>query len=508
MSRKKQLIYRIFGWGFEKNVKKDKRREFIQKLSHEIQNPHFLPQNLRGRITHNEKLNRWMRLENMEVGPSVVGNEGVLGKYILVVKSDLFCASTLLTCYPDSEDEDSDAEMDFAKPKWTQSPALRRTLFEQETIGLEDLFGQPEPLNMEELFSKSKDRSHKFRERLSSRSDVEVETPLLAQPASNADCNEDPDMDCHQRKFQNSPEATITNDMIDDMTGSMDGEESTTESYSSESETGSNNSAYLDLCKAEHDGHSLPKIIEPVLDPMRQALVDRIMEEFWVLFDQEWDTGFVKGAAGVSPPLGSGSSSGITTSANSMSLPPIQRKRQREEEDSPEKRNGRNSRQPRNSVGSSTGCNDSTRFACHFRKHDSRKYSVYSHRVCALSHWETIARVKYAIKLFSPRVPTDLTLYREHLYRCHQRPVHCKRCWKIFKIQEQLDSHLTVLDADICGLQAGCSPEGITPEHERRLRSRKKTSPDQTDEDRWKDIYRLLFPNEEIPSPCKFPSHK
>jgi hypothetical protein len=170
-----------------------------------------------------------------------------------------------------------------------------------------------------------------------------------------------------------------------------------TESYNSESEPGSNNSAYLDLCKAERGGESLPKIIEPFLDPMRQALVDRIMEEFWVLFDQEWDTGFVKEAAGVSPPSGSGSSNGSTTSANSMTFPPIQRKRQREKKDPPEERNGRNPRQPGSSVGLSTGCNDSTRFACPFRKHDSRKYSVYSHRVCALSHWETIARVNYAI---------------------------------------------------------------------------------------------------------------
>jgi hypothetical protein len=297
-----------------------------------------------------------------------------------------------------SEDEDSKAEKDFAKPKWTESLLdLRRTLFEQETIDLEDVFGQLGPLNMEEVFSKSKDRFHKFRERTSSRSDVEIETPLPPQPASNADGNEDTDTDCHQQVFQNSSEVTMTNNLIDDMPGSMDGEESTTESYSSESETGSNNSAYLDLCKAERGGHSLPKIIEPVLDPMRQALVDRIMEEFWVLFDQEWDTGFVQEAASVSPPSSSGSSSGSTASANSMTLPPIQRKRQREEEDPPEERNGRNPRQPRSSVGPSTGCDDSTRFACPFRKHDSRKYSVYSHRVCALSHWETIARVKYAI---------------------------------------------------------------------------------------------------------------
>jgi hypothetical protein len=37
------------------------------------------------------------------------------------------------------------------------------------------------------------------------------------------------------------------------------------------------------------------------------------------------------------------------------------------------------------------------------------------------------------------------------------------------------------------------------------LRSRKKTSRHQTEDDRWKEIYQILFVGEEIPSPCKFP---
>ena len=67
----------------------------------------------------------------------------------------------------DSEDEEDEAE-DFAKPKWTESPDLRRQLFDQEQIDPAEVFGQPGPLNMEEVFSKSKDRWHKFRARTSS----------------------------------------------------------------------------------------------------------------------------------------------------------------------------------------------------------------------------------------------------------------------------------------------------------------------------------------------------
>jgi hypothetical protein len=66
-----------------------------------------------------------------------------------------------------------------------------------------------------------------------------------------------------------------------------------------------------------------------------------------------------------------------------------------------------------------------------------------------------------------------------------------------------LDNHITVAASDICELKKGKEPDGLTAEMERSLRSRKKVHPNQTEEDRWKEIYRLLFPNQEIPSPCK-----
>ena len=71
----------------------------------------------------------------------------------------------------DSEDDDSD---DSAKkpssmvPHWVESPALRKQLTEQENIDPADVFGQSQPLNMEEVFNKSKDKFPKFRDRTSS----------------------------------------------------------------------------------------------------------------------------------------------------------------------------------------------------------------------------------------------------------------------------------------------------------------------------------------------------
>jgi hypothetical protein len=50
--------------------------------------------------------------------------------------------------------------------------------------------------------------------------------------------------------------------------------------------------------------------------------------------------------------------------------------------------------------------------------------------------------------------------------------------------------------------------EGFTKDQEKRLRSRKKTHADMTDEDKWREIYIVLFPDDDqsvIPSPCKSP---
>ncbi len=55
-----------------------------------------------------------------------------------------------------------------------------------------------------------------------------------------------------------------------------------------------------------------------------------------------------------------------------------------------------------------------------------------------------------------------------------------------------------------CELQDIQYADGVTAEIVEKLRSKKKAQRDQTDAERWKDIYKLLFPNEMIPSPCRF----
>lgn len=66
----------------------------------------------------------------------------------------------------DDEDDEDDAHIGVAP--WADSPELRRALSRQETLDPLHIFGPPAPLNMEEVFNKSKDRWHKFRARTSS----------------------------------------------------------------------------------------------------------------------------------------------------------------------------------------------------------------------------------------------------------------------------------------------------------------------------------------------------
>jgi hypothetical protein len=66
------------------------------------------------------------------------------------------------------EDEDSEDDGHIAAAPWADSPDLRQALMRQETMDPSHIFGPPAPLVMEEVFSKNKDRWHKFRARTSS----------------------------------------------------------------------------------------------------------------------------------------------------------------------------------------------------------------------------------------------------------------------------------------------------------------------------------------------------
>jgi hypothetical protein len=87
VDRKKQLLHRIYGWGYEKNVKKDERRAIIERLGPEVGS--LGETMLRGRRLDKAKLNRWMKLEKSsnetsptsEVLENSSGNPSSLDRY-------------------------------------------------------------------------------------------------------------------------------------------------------------------------------------------------------------------------------------------------------------------------------------------------------------------------------------------------------------------------------------------------------------------------------------------
>ncbi|KAF8859740.1 hypothetical protein BDZ45DRAFT_350132 [Acephala macrosclerotiorum] len=123
-------------------------------------------------------------------------------------------------------------------------------------------------------------------------------------------------------------------------------------------------------------------------------------------------------------------------------------------------------------------------FACHFHKHDPAYFSTNEatrmrYKTCGAGGWDDIYRLK------------------EHLYRVHKDLPKCDKCQKEFKKPEQLKAHLREQTEGACQLQQEIPSKGISPEIFKELHKRPKHT--MTDEERWFAIWRLLFPNEELP---------
>jgi len=147
--------------------------------------------------------------------------------------------------------------------------------------------------------------------------------------------------------------------------------------------------------------------------------------------------------------------------------------------DGSEGENGKGTKRSKQPVGELDSLR--VRFACPYRKRDPQTYAILGkHTRCAIAQLKSVSRVK------------------EHLFRCHLAPIHCPRCWCEFEAERDLENHLQA--EDICHKRnSGDPPRGITAEQARVLRSRKKSPVAQSEEQRWMEIYQLLFPNEPCP---------
>ncbi|ORY10733.1 hypothetical protein BCR34DRAFT_485248 [Clohesyomyces aquaticus] len=122
------------------------------------------------------------------------------------------------------------------------------------------------------------------------------------------------------------------------------------------------------------------------------------------------------------------------------------------------------------------------RFACPYYQRNPGGY--LTRRSCVGPGWEEVRRVK------------------EHLYRTHTLPIFCPRCYATFKSDHLLHEHQRADER--CPKQPEEFIEGFDKLQEKQLRSRKKIQPEPSEEDKWKEMYRVLFPDDDealMPSP-------
>lgn len=88
----------------------------------------------------------------------------------------------------------------------------------------------------------------------------------------------------------------------------------------------------------------------------------------------------------------------------------------------------------------------------------------------------------------------ELMPVREHVTRFHLRnTVDCTRCFKCFESERELNEHLR--SQTRCEVTSPCPLEYrmyITQEQQRAIKKRKKNV---TGEEKWLDMYRIIFPD-------------
>lgn len=152
-----------------------------------------------------------------------------------------------------------------------------------------------------------------------------------------------------------------------------------------------------------------------------------------------------------------------------------------DDDDQPHKRRGISARIMSN-------CSEmGVKFACPFYKHAPDQYR--NRRTCPGPGWPTVHRMK------------------EHLYRSHAQPIFCPICYSTFKSDKEQLNHVRLQQ---CQRSAPQQMDGIDRETVWTLR--KRTTAFRLEEDKWRDVYHVLFPDVvdgDIPSPfydCDSPS--
>ncbi|KAF5488252.1 hypothetical protein CGCF413_v012213 [Colletotrichum fructicola] len=118
--------------------------------------------------------------------------------------------------------------------------------------------------------------------------------------------------------------------------------------------------------------------------------------------------------------------------------------------------------------------------ACPYLKHDPKTYS--QRRGCRGASFTSTHRLK------------------EHLHRTHRQKPNCPRCRMTFSAEAEVREHLK--SQSLCEVLEGVSVEGFDEVQEKQLKSKKRGRVVKSEQDKWREIYRILFPDSsEIPDP-------
>ncbi|PMD42982.1 hypothetical protein L207DRAFT_526205 [Hyaloscypha variabilis F] len=224
-------------------------------------------------------------------------------------------------------------------------------------------------------------------------------------------------------------------------------------------------------------------LIQTRLTPAKAQLVNRLMEEFWEIFNQDWKANIQHRGSESAYTSGSTSNENYSSSPNMPSDPKGTKRSRRNADDGSDGNNGRRSKRGGSVSEPSNIMGNYARFACPYRKNNPRKYCVQRYKHCAPSSHATVARVK------------------AHLYTYHSIN-QCERCKDLFGTVKELEAH-TIAEPG-CPSRTAYPVDGITRKIKEQLQCRKKAYPGQTESERWVRIYEILFnpmSNEVIPSP-------
>ena len=137
--------------------------------------------------------------------------------------------------------------------------------------------------------------------------------------------------------------------------------------------------------------------LQTELSPMKSRLIEKLMLEFWAIFDSSWSHGTRQHGSSGQSTVSTSAPESVTTSRDSSRARYGKRSRSDdgEDEESDDHHERRRKRAPVDKLPAVREDGPlAKQFACPFRKHDPRKYSMQKWPRCAEKPQKTIARLK------------------------------------------------------------------------------------------------------------------